>query len=112
MSAPTVTIRLDDGNSDSPPSYIGVDISGTSVLNTAGTTTAYEGWCLDPLVSINVPGTYTAYMFSSYDIAGLHAALPALGGTDPIPGHPGAPEGLAALDQINWLLNQYPSSGV
>ncbi len=97
--APTVTIRVTYPGSALEPSLFDIVVLSNSTLNPLfpASGTLYDGWCLDKFAHINIPGTYTAAVYSTYELGILHDS--------------GSPIGLNAfsnnLDSINWLLGYY-----
>ncbi|RZA31263.1 MAG: hypothetical protein EOP92_32085, partial [Lysobacteraceae bacterium] len=99
MSAtPRVTTYVAEWGSPDHYWLPGLYIQGSTPLNTAGTAegTLYVPWCLAREVSLPIKASYTAYVFSSYELASL-SAIPTLA----------ASINLHNLDNINWLLNNY-----
>jgi uncharacterized repeat protein (TIGR01451 family) len=82
------------------PSLFDVTITSNSNLNPffpGGT--LYDGWCIARDVEIRVPSTYSAYVYSSYEL-GYLATVPTLAsGTN-----------LGNLDSVNWLLGYYAAN--
>ena len=101
--APSIVVRVTYPGTQTQPSLFDVNVLSQSVLNplypTGGTT--YAGFCLDIPSHINVPGTYTSFEYSSYELGVLQANSPIIG-SSPY---------LANLDNINWLLNFYTGTG-
>ena len=95
----TVTIRMTYPGSAVEPSLFDIVIlsnPGVSPLfPVAGTT--YAAWCLDKVAHIDIPGTYTASVYSTYEPGILAGSGSAIGSN-----------ALASnLGSINWLLNYY-----
>ncbi|MBP6903046.1 MAG: carboxypeptidase regulatory-like domain-containing protein, partial [Burkholderiaceae bacterium] len=103
MAAPVVSIRVVSLGPVGEASYFDIyGVSGQPSTLFPSSGTMYDGWCLDPNVSISsggLPGTtYQAYVYSSYETGVLSAGIPSLGN----------PNGnLQNLGAINWLLNNY-----
>jgi len=89
MAAPQVTINVTYPGLGDTPSYFDVAItaSGSTLLPL----NVLDGWCVDALTNIT-PETYTATVYSSYELEGLSAL--------PWQNNP------TNLDRINWVLNQ------
>ena len=96
---PTVTIFVGFPGSLQEPSLFDVTVTSNSALNPLfpASGTVYDGWCLDRNVQIQVNASYTANVYSSYELGVLAAHVPSLG----------ANSFLGNLDNINWLLNYY-----
>ena len=96
---PTVTIRVTYPGSALEPSLFDIVVTSNSTLNPLfpASGTLYDGWCLDKFAHVDIPGTYTAAVYSTYELGILHDS--------------GSPIGLNALsnnlDSINWLLGYY-----
>jgi len=95
MSQPLITFNVAYPGPQLEPSLLDVTVTSGFVLNPG---TLYDGWCLDPYISIDTPGSYSAYVYSSNDLTALSAGMPTLGSPDGFLGN---------LDSINWLLNWY-----
>ena len=76
----------------------GLYIQGVTPLNPGNLPggTLYDPWCLVRDISLPIEATYSAYIYSSYELEAL-AAVPGLAGSIK----------LQNLDNINWLLNNY-----
>ncbi|WP_288377993.1 SdrD B-like domain-containing protein, partial [uncultured Massilia sp.] len=76
----------------------GLYIQGVTPLNPGNTSagTLYTPWCLAKDIPLPIEATYSAYIYSSYEIGSL-SAVPGLANSI----------NLANLDNINWLLNNY-----
>jgi len=76
----------------------GLYIQGDTALNPGNLAggTLYTPWCLVREISLPIEATYSAYVYSSYEISSL-SAVPGLGNSI----------NLGNLDNINWLLNNY-----
>jgi len=97
---PTVSIRVTYPGTINEPSYVDVTVLSSSVYAPLypASGTVYDAWCIDLHARIDVPGTYTANIYSSTELGLLNAALPNLGN----------PGGFTSnLASINWLLNYY-----
>ena len=106
---PTVSIVTLFPGALNEPSYLDIAITSQSTLNPAfssGGSTIYDAWCLDEFAHIDVNTTYTASVYSSYEIAILQASPLSISAFAQAPY-------IGNLDNINWLLNFYtgPSSG-
>ena len=98
--APNITVSLSYPGSLLESSFGDARVTTlNSVLNPGAPTggTVYDVWCLNMNVQIQLPGTYKAWVFSSYEQATLTANVPTL--------RTGV--NLANLDNVNWLLNYY-----
>ncbi|SFD14779.1 SdrD B-like domain-containing protein [Massilia yuzhufengensis] len=84
------------------PDLIDLYIKGNNVYNPGNLAagTPYDEWCLVENIQIPVNATYTAFVYSSYELDSLKA-IPGLSKN----------LNLDKLDNINWLLNNYASMG-
>jgi len=92
-----ITFVAEYGN---PDHYwlVGLYIKGITPLNPGAPSggTLYDPWCLVRDISLPIEATYTANIYSSYELANLQA----------VPGLANRIQ-LQNLDNINWLLNNY-----
>ncbi|MCC2973648.1 SdrD B-like domain-containing protein [Massilia sp. IC2-476] len=92
-----ITFVAEYGN---PDHYwlVGLYIKGVTPLNPGAPSggTLYDPWCLVRDISLPIEATYTANIYSSYELANLQA----------VPGLANRIQ-LQNLDNINWLLNNY-----
>ncbi len=92
-----ITFVAEYGN---PDHYwlVGLYIKGITPLNPGNAVggTLYDPWCLVRDISLPIEATYTANIYSSYELANLQA----------VPGLANRIQ-LQNLDNINWLLNNY-----
>jgi len=94
MAIPQVTARFTYPGTLNSPSLVDVQILGSGDTNLP--LTFLDGWCVDTGTNIGTPLTYTANVYSSYELNTLSTALPWVGDT----GNQGN------LDRINWIINQ------
>lgn len=94
MAIPQVTARFTYPGTLNSPSLVDVQILGAGDTNLP--LTFLDGWCVDTGTNIGTPETYTANVYSSYELNTLSTALPWVGDT----GNQGN------LDRINWIINQ------
>ena len=97
--APTIKFTILYPGSAGESSLFDLSMQSGSVLNPLfpADGTLYDGYCLDKLTRINVPGTYDAAIYSSYETGVISANVSPLANST----------FLGNLDNINWLLNQY-----
>ena len=98
MSQPIVTISVVYPGPALEPSLLDVTFNP----NTASSM-LYDAWCLDPAINIDTPGTYSATLYSSTELAVLRAGMPMLGNASGF---------LDNLDSVNWLLNYYDGTNI
>ena len=99
---PTITFTISFPGTLLEPSFLDLSVSAASATATSYTGSVYDAWCLDRSIGINVVGSYTANIYSSYELGTFsdQASLQFHGNA-------------ANLDNVNWLLNFYtgPASG-
>ncbi|MCM8622143.1 MAG: hypothetical protein NFW16_10520, partial [Candidatus Accumulibacter sp.] len=88
------------------PSLLDIQITSNSVLNPnfpppPPNSTLYDAFCLVPDTTILTNTSYSANLYSTYELGTLATGMPTLGNPD---GY------LQNLDSINWLLNTYQST--
>jgi len=104
MSAtPSIALTITYPGNLLKPSLLDIVIKGTSVFNPSGSSvgTTYDAWCLIEEIDLPLPATYTATIYSPYELTTLATGVPTLA----------ASQKLANMDNINWLLNHYTSLG-
>ena len=97
--APIITFYAGFPGDQMEPSLFDIRVTSAGVYNPLfpPSGTLYDGWCLDRNVQIPVNTSYTAAVYSSYELGVLAANVPTLS----------ANVNLGHLDNINWLLNHY-----
>lgn len=83
------------------PSLLDIQITSNSVLNPnfpppPPNSTLYDAFCLVPDTTILTNTSYSANLYSTYELGTLATGMPTLGNPD---GY------LQNLDSINWLLH-------
>jgi protocatechuate 3,4-dioxygenase beta subunit len=92
MAQPQVTIFVKNpGNASGQSSYFDFDLSGNNFLTSLGSTV--DGWCLDAQTDIRKDRTYTATIYSSYELDSLGTVFPSV-------------QNQNNLDLVNWIINQ------
>ncbi|MBK9362042.1 MAG: carboxypeptidase regulatory-like domain-containing protein [Rubrivivax sp.] len=100
---PTLLINVTAPGTLGLPSYTDVKLNATSAQYGA-IGTLYDAWCVDRSTLIDVPGNYTAYLYSSYELGLLALNLPNIGNqVSPYV----ASANLDKLDSVNWLANEW-----
>ena len=98
----SVTFTIAFPGTQLEPSFLDLSASAASATATSYIGSVYDAWCLDRTIGISVVGSYTASVYSSYELGTFadQASLQFHGNA-------------ANLDNVNWLLNFYtgPASG-
>lgn len=99
---PTITFTISFPGTLLEPSFLDLSVSAASATATSYIGSVYDAWCLDRSIGISVVGSYTANIYSTYELGTFadQATLQFHGKS-------------ANLDNVNWLLNFYtgPASG-
>jgi hypothetical protein len=96
-SPPSLKITVTSPGMLGLPSYMDSKIVTSTQPGVYPVNSLFDAWCALRPAPITVPGTYTANVYSSYEIGLLSATLPGIGG-------------FAGLDNVNWLLNNIKPS--
>ena len=88
----SVTFTIAFPGTQLEPSFLDLSVSAASATATSYIGSVYDAWCLDRSIGISVGDTYTARVYSSYELGTFadQASLQFHGNA-------------ANLDNVNWL---------